>query len=150
MFHYWHEEADSGFALGVVALAMNANPCLDERTDEPGPDGSLVVNTVALSHTAFIPRRIALGSRIESFRRELRELGYVEGRNIAVEVRSADDMLDRLPVLIGSGISRSILENRNSLSSALVRQSSLRYALTSDRDMKWARKRLPAMTARTV
>jgi pimeloyl-ACP methyl ester carboxylesterase len=43
-------------------------------------------------------------------------------KSIAVEVRSADDMLDRLPVLIGSGISRSILENRNPVSVALVRQ----------------------------
>jgi putative ABC transport system substrate-binding protein len=39
----------------------------------------------------------------ESFKKELREglreLGYVEGRNIAFEFRSADGMLDRLPEL---------------------------------------------------
>ena len=40
-----------------------------------------------------------LGSRIELFRRELRELGYVEGSNITIEVRTADDKIDRLRVL---------------------------------------------------
>ena len=35
----------------------------------------------------------------ESFRRELRALGYVDGKNIAFEDRSADDQLDRLPAL---------------------------------------------------
>ena len=35
----------------------------------------------------------------ESFRRELRALGYVDGKNIAFEYRSADDQLDRLPAL---------------------------------------------------
>src|SRR5258708_23121615 len=33
------------------------------------------------------------------FRRELRALGYVEGKNIAIEYRSAEDKLDRLPAL---------------------------------------------------
>ena len=40
-----------------------------------------------------------LGSRIELFRRELRELGYVEGSNVTIEVRTADDKIDRLRVL---------------------------------------------------
>ncbi len=36
---------------------------------------------------------------LESFRRELRALGYVEGQNISFEYRSADNMADRLPGL---------------------------------------------------
>jgi ABC-type uncharacterized transport system substrate-binding protein len=35
----------------------------------------------------------------ELFRRELRKLGYIEGKNMAFEYRSAENKLDRLPAL---------------------------------------------------
>jgi len=37
--------------------------------------------------------------RLEAFRQGLRELGYVEGQNIALEVRSAEGKWERLPAL---------------------------------------------------
>jgi putative ABC transport system substrate-binding protein len=40
-------------------------------------------------------------TRNEAFRRGLRELGYVEGQNLAVEPRYAEGKLNRLPELAG-------------------------------------------------
>ena len=41
----------------------------------------------------------SLTTSVESFRREFRALGYVEGKNFILEYRSADNRLDRLPSL---------------------------------------------------
>src|SRR5262245_42018534 len=41
----------------------------------------------------------SLATSVESFRREFRALGYVEGQNFILEYRSAENKLDRLPGL---------------------------------------------------
>jgi putative tryptophan/tyrosine transport system substrate-binding protein len=45
------------------------------------------------------PRSAASGTRLDEFREELRKLGYVEGKNIVIEARYAEEKLDRLPAL---------------------------------------------------
>jgi putative ABC transport system substrate-binding protein len=45
------------------------------------------------------PDRPGLGAGREVFRAKLRELGYVDGKNIVYETRFAENKLDRYPAL---------------------------------------------------
>jgi putative tryptophan/tyrosine transport system substrate-binding protein len=65
---------------------------------------------------AKIPRiAVLIGSsltanavRIDAFRQSLRDLGYVEGKNIAIEFRSAEGKFDRLPELAAEIVRRNV------------------------------------------
>jgi len=75
----------SGLTFGLLAapLAAEAQP--------PGKVPRIGVLVVAT--------RSFFSTRIESFRQGLRELGYVEGKNVLIEYRYAEGKLDLLPAL---------------------------------------------------
>jgi len=76
------------FCLLVTVLLITAPPSQAQQSTKVFQIGYL--GGVSLS---------ANTARQESFRQGLRELGYVEGKNIVIDWRSADGKLDRLPAL---------------------------------------------------
>ena len=73
-----------GFALSIILFAL----CVFAEAQQP----KKIPRLGFLSPTSD-------DSRVEAFRQGLRELGYVEGQNIAIEYRWADGKFDRLPDL---------------------------------------------------
>ena len=76
-----------GFALGAMLLAL----CVP--VDAQQPERIPRIGVLAGPSASFF------SARLESFRQGLRELGYVEGKNILFEDRYAEGKLDRLPDL---------------------------------------------------
>ena len=75
-----------GFWILTILLLTSAPPAEAQQAKVP--------KIGLLSSTSF------LGGQRDSLLRELRPLGYVEGKNIAIEFRSAGNKLDRLPALV--------------------------------------------------
>jgi putative ABC transport system substrate-binding protein len=77
----------TGFALCALLSALCASAEAQQPTKVPRI-GYLSVSSPS-----------AMSTRIEAFRQGLRELRYVEGKNIVIEWRSAEGKRDRLPSL---------------------------------------------------
>jgi putative tryptophan/tyrosine transport system substrate-binding protein len=78
--------------LWTITLVLTVIELVEARQESRVPKiGWLETRSISRS-TISTPGR-------ELFQRELRKLGYIEGKNIAIEYRSAKNKLDRLPVL---------------------------------------------------
>jgi putative tryptophan/tyrosine transport system substrate-binding protein len=76
-----------GLALCAMLLAL----CGSVEAQQPG----------RISRIGFLERSTASGSAVllTAFREEMSQLGWIEGKNITIEVRFADQKLERLPDL---------------------------------------------------
>ncbi len=64
-----------------------------------------LIPLVGFLNTGFAARR---QPHAAAFRRGLNELGYVEGRSVAIEYRWADGHIDRLPALAADLVHRNV------------------------------------------
>jgi putative ABC transport system substrate-binding protein len=92
--------------LGGAALALP----LAARAQQAMPVVGFIRTTSLASSTHLVT----------AFRQGLKEAGFVEGQNVAVEYRSAEDQADRLPALVADLIRRPVAVIVGELPSALA------------------------------
>src|SRR5438132_2851246 len=76
------------FWLLATVLLTTASPAVAQQAKKVPRIGFLSASSPSV-----------IWARLEAFRQGLRELGYVEGKNIVIEWRSAEGKADRLPAL---------------------------------------------------
>jgi putative ABC transport system substrate-binding protein len=74
--------------LLIVAVAVVAATAQAQQPTKIPRIGFLITSSAAV-----------IAPRMDAFQQGLRELGYVEGKNIVIERRHAEGKLDRLPAL---------------------------------------------------
>ena len=79
------------FALFLIVVVLDIGAAIAEA-QQPG-------KVPRIGFLASASPSVVSG-RIEAFQQGLRELGYVEGKNIVIESRYAEGKLDRLPALV--------------------------------------------------
>src|SRR6478752_7238950 len=87
----------------ISALGAAAAWPVAARAQQPIPVIGFLSTASATSITPFV----------EGFRRGLDAAGFVEGRNVAVEYRWADNRHDRLPTLAAELVARRVAVNRH-------------------------------------
>jgi putative ABC transport system substrate-binding protein len=78
--------------LGIVAIVIALGIC-GARAEAQQPTK---IPRIGFLTASSVP---VISARLDSFRQGLRELGYVEGKNIVVEDRYAEEKIDLLPAL---------------------------------------------------
>ena len=78
-------------AIGIALYAVFCTLSIPAQAQQPKK-----IPRIAYLTAAPLP---ALTNRLDAFRQGLRELGYVEGKDILIEWRSANGKIDTLPVL---------------------------------------------------
>jgi hypothetical protein len=74
---------------------------LAARAQQPG-----AMPVVAFLHSTFTLADAAL--RVAAIGQGLKEVGFIEGQNVAIEYRSAEDQMDRLPLLMADLLRRQV------------------------------------------
>jgi putative tryptophan/tyrosine transport system substrate-binding protein len=85
-----------GFALSTMVFALSV-PAEAQQTTKVPRIGFLITSSPS-----------AIAPRMDAFRHGLRELGYVEGKNIVIEPRHADGKSDQLPALAAELVSLKV------------------------------------------
>ena len=80
--------------LGIVALVITFAMC---GVEVQAQQAAKVPRIGYVSGTGNVRDQ---GPYVEALRQGLRDLGYVEGKNVAIEFRGAEGIRDRIPVIV--------------------------------------------------